>query len=340
MMKKERFLPICVVVVLCWTSLDYVQGVPNAGVDQDKANEAKSLFREANMALSEGRFIDAYTLSEKLTREHADNPEIWLYMHLYIHTFYFLDEDFQKGMLHPTPPGIQKTIDELKGKQDKTVIDLVTLVWIGNGPGGNFSTNYLEQIIQSFPNSVWADWAETELGFAKIPGRDTVTEERSAAFYNFCTNFMKTHPNTHLMPRLLSITASARQRMSQDKAAKDESIKLYRQVLDSYPNAEYCCADARRELRQLIGESFEEPSGCSEERDRTITRFYLHSPQLAEHKKHTGEYLAVMSEATPRQPDKNVPRGEVSAVPYVLGGAVLLGVIGGLILLQKKKRQL
>jgi len=295
-MKKEPFTFIFMLFVIGCFNITYVQKVVGGRTALDKINDAKKLFLQGNIALSEKRFADAHMIAKRLLLEYAEDPQIWLYMHFYIHTFYFLDDDFRKSMLRPTPPGIQKRIDELRAKENKNVIDLVTLAWVADYEAGDFNSTYLEQIIQKFHNSVWADWAETELAFANIPGRGTVTEERSAAFYNFCTKFMKTHPDTHLMPRLLSIAAGARQRMSQDKQAKNEATRMYQRILDNYPSAEYCCADARRELRRLLGESYKDPPGCSEENDRIITQFYCVLPDLGEYKKYTTEYVKMIEQ--------------------------------------------
>jgi len=339
-MKKKRFILVYVVVALCYAGINHVQ----KNHAQNKISEAKKLFLEANLSLSEKRFADSHGIAEKLITDYAGDYQISLYLRLYANTFYFLDEDFQKGMLRPTPPGIQKRIEELKAKKDKTVIDLVTLAWIANGPGGDFSTEYLEGIIKRFPNSVWADWAETELEFAKIPGRGTITEERSAAFYEFCTNFMKTHPNTHLTPRLLCITANSRRRMSEDKMAKDEAVRTCHRILQDYPDAEYECAEARRILRELLGDNYKEAPGCSAERDRIITQFYCVSPEPDKQQKWTTRYIQMKEESQTEQEKESaksdspvatgtgLPAAAYAAITIV---AVTLGA--GLILLLKKK---
>ena len=185
-MKKDSVVFFCVIILFSYAIINHAQGASEGSLGQDKISEAKKLFLKGNVALLEKRFSNAHMIAKRLLLEYAEDPQIWLYMHFYIHTFYFLDDDFRNGMLRPTPPGIQKRIDELKAKENKTVIDLVTLAWVVDYEAGDFSSTYLEQIIQKFPNSAWADWAETELAFANIPGRGTITEERSAAFYNFC----------------------------------------------------------------------------------------------------------------------------------------------------------
>ncbi len=328
-MRKYSVVFFCVVILFSYAIINHAQGASEGSLGQDEISYTKKLFLKGNVALSEKRFADAHMIAKKLLLEYAEDPQIWLYMHFYIHTFYFLDKDFQKGMLRPTPPGIQKRIDELKAKENKTVIDVVTLAWVVDAEKG-FSIEYLEEIIEKFPGSAWADWAKTELAFEKIPGKGTTTKERAEEFYKFGAAFMKTNPETHLMPRLLSITASARRVMSQDKEARDETIKMYQRILDNYPNAEYCCADARRELRRLLGESYKDPPGCSEENDRIITQFYCVLPDLGEYKKYTTQYVQMIEKRRAKtEPGLPLPS-------YLLITPLLAIAIAVLILLLKK----
>ena len=159
-MKKEAHFVVCIVFVLACTAISNTEGTAEQALDENRRSAAKRLFLQANLALSEQRFTDAHAIAERLIRHYAGDYQIGLYLRLYANTFYFLDEDFQKGMLQPTPPGIRKTTEALKAKTNKGVIDLVTLAWVGNGPGGNFSVEYLEEILKKFPDSVWVDWAE------------------------------------------------------------------------------------------------------------------------------------------------------------------------------------
>ena len=329
-MRKKRFASMYMLAAIGCAIITSAQMIGETRSAPNRVNNAKKLFLRANVALSEGRFADAYRLSRKLISNYPAHPHIWLFTSVYVHSFYFLDEDFQKGMLRPTPPGIQKRIEALKAKSNKSVIDLVTLARVADYESGGFSTEYLKEILQKFPDSVWADWAKLELGFENIPGKGTTTKERYAAFYNLGMNFMKSHPHTHLMPRLLCITANSRRRMSEDKLAKDEAIRMYQRVLDDYPNVEYYCASARRDLREFLGEGYQDPPGCSEDRDRTITLFYCQRPQPGEYKKRTKEYILMIEEL----------EGETESFPvlsYVLITLVVTVAIAGGILLHKKK---
>ncbi len=109
-MKKDSVVFFCVVILFSYAIINHAQGASEGSLGQDKISEAKKLFLKGNVALSEKRFADAHAIAKELISYHADDPQIWLYMHFYIHTFYFLDDDFRKGMLRPTPPGIQKRI--------------------------------------------------------------------------------------------------------------------------------------------------------------------------------------------------------------------------------------
>ena len=131
-----------------------------ACVSSTRAQQGQRVFLQANIAISEGRFQDAHALAEKLIEQYAGDCQIGLYLHLYVHSFYLLDDDFRKGMLHPTPTGMQARIDAMKAKSDKREIDLVKLVMVANGLDGGFGIEYLEELLEHFPESVWRDWAE------------------------------------------------------------------------------------------------------------------------------------------------------------------------------------
>lgn len=340
-MRKKRFFFVCFVAVLSFTVINYTQGASEGILGQDKISEAKQLFINANLALSEKRFVDAYGIAERLIRDYAGDYHIGLYLRLYANTFYFLDKDFQKGMLRPTPPGIQKRINELKTKEDKTVIDLVKLTWIGNGPCGDFSIEYLEEILDKFSSSVWAEWAEWMLiqereYRPREKYQDKSPEKRSKLLmrdlYVAGKKFIKEHPDSYMLPRLLQATARWGHRADelQDAAAKEEAVQMCYRVLRNYPTADYDCAEARRTLRDLLGNSYKEILGCSEEADRIITQFYCLSPDPTEHKNCTKEYIRMIEEL----------EGETESFPvlsYVLITLVVTVAIAGGILLHKKK---
>jgi len=341
-MRNQRFVFFCVVVVLAYAVINHNQGASEGSLGQDKMSEAKKLFLNSNLALSEERFIDAHAIAERLIRDYAGDYQIGLYLRLYANTFYFLDEDFQKGMLRPTPPGIQKRINELKTKEDKTVIDLVTLTWIGNAPGGDFSIEYLEEILDKFPSSVWSEWAEWMLiqereYRPREKYQDKSPEERSKLLmrdlYIAGKKFIREYPDSYMLPRLLQATARWEYRTDamQDAAAKEEAVQMCYRVLKNYPTAEYDCAEARRTLRDILGNSYKEIPGCSGEADRIITQFYCLSPDPIEHKKCTTEYV------------QRITRVEAKAKPalsllyYVLIPPSVAIVIVGFILLIRKK---
>ena len=341
-MKKKNLVFICVAVVLDYAAISYVQAVPEGSNGQDKISEAKQLFINANLALSEKRFVDAYGIAERLIRDYADDYQISLCLRLYANTFYFLDEDFQKGMLRPTPPGIQKRINELKTKEDKTVIDLVKLTWIGNGPGGDFSIEYLEEILDKFSSSVWAEWAvwmliqEREYR-PREKYQDKSPEERSKLLmrdlYVAGKKFIEEHPDSYMLPRLLQATARWGHRADelQDAAAKEEAVKMCYRILRNYPTADYDCAEARRTLRDLLGNSYKEILGCSEETDRIITQFYCLSPDPTEHKKCTKKYIQMIEQ------EQSETKPGLPSLSYVLFTTAVAIVIVGIMLLLMKK---
>lgn len=341
-MRKRRFYFICFLAVLIFTDINYTQGASKGSLGQDKMSEGKQLFINANLALSEKRFVDAYGIAERLIRDYAGDYHIGLYLRLYANTFYFLDKDFQKGMLRPTPPGIQKRINELKTKENKTVIDLVKLTWIGNGPGGDFSIEYLEEILDKFSSSVWAEWAEWMLiqereYRPREKYQDKSPEKRSKLLmrdlYVAGKKFINENPDSYMLPRLLQATARWGHRADelQDAKAMEEAVQMCYRVLRSYPTADYDCAEARRILRDLLGNSYEEILGCSEEVDRIITQFYCISPDPAEHENCTKEYIQ-MIEKGQAETKKGSP-----LLSYVLiTTAVAIVIVGIMLLLMKK----
>jgi len=320
--------------------------------EDEKVNDGKKLFLEVSIAISEGRFADGHAMAEKLIRDHAGDYQIDLYLSRYLHSFYFLDEDFRKGQLHPTPSQMQTKIDQMKEERSKSVMDLVRLGMVGDGPGGGFCVEYLREILQRFPRSIWADWAATEVRFSDIFRDAKTEEERYREFYNFGKSFMQEHQHSYVTPRLLCITATARERMSQDEAGRDEAISMCRRVLKDYAVADYYCAYARQKLRGLLGDNYVEAEGCSEDRDRIITRFYCHSPEATKYKKYTAEYVQVIGPSIEKKPErvegkaKKLGKAEKETVrPSLLGGtaayvaiaaAIVVGIVA-LILLSKKK---
>ncbi len=303
-MDKKKLVLIMMFLMLPFAQTSFVQNVARARSDGKKANDGKKLFLDANIALSENRFADAHAIAEKLIRDYAGDYQISLYLSLYVHTLYCLDEDFQEGMLRPTPSGIQDRIKVLKAKRDKNVIDLVKLVMVGNGPGGGFSIEYLEEVLQKFPDSIWRDWAEWMLIQEKEyrpreKYQDKSPEERSKLLmrdlYKVGKKFIGEHSDSYMLPKLLKATAGwghwcdALVDALVDASAKDEAVRMCDRVLKDYPSAEYHCARAREILRELLGEKYKEPEGCSEEQDRIITRFYCHGPD--EYKRCVREYL-------------------------------------------------
>lgn len=349
-MIRKRFFFACMLFALGFGQRNFVHEVSGADRDEKKTEEGKKLFLDANIALSEERFADAHAVAEELVREHAGDYQIGLYLHLYAHTFYLLDEDFRKGGLRPTPPGMRARIEAMKAKPDKSVIDLVKLAMVGDGPGGGFCIEYLEEILHKFPESVWADWAEIELWVARRWGAvRSDTEERKQryrGFYNFGKAFISEHPNSYLMPRLLKATAIWGC-MWGNVRAKEEGMRMLQRVLHEFPSADYYCARARRKLRELLGDDYQEMDGCSEEGDRTITAFYCHSPQMEEYRKYVQEYLATREgmEAGIGKEVETEMAGAQGALPsdtdlaplaYVLIMAAIAIGIGGLILLLKK----
>ena len=341
-MRNVRFGYFCIVVALSYAVINHTKGASKESLGQDQMSEAKQLFVNANLALSEERFIDAHGIAERLIRDYAGDYHIGLYLRLYANTFYFWDEDFQKGMLRPTPPIIQKRINDLKTKEDKTVIDLVKLTWIGNGPGGDFSIEYLGEILDKFPYNVWAEWAEwmmiQEREYRpREKYQDKSPEERSKLMmrdlYVAGKKFIEEHPDSYMLPRLLQATARWGHRADelQDAAAKEELVQMCYRVLRNYATADYDCAESRRTLRDLLGNSYKEIPGCSEGADRIITQFYCLSPDPTEHKKCTKEYIQMIEkEETETKPGLPI-------LSYVLITPVVAIVIVGIIFLLKKK---
>lgn len=341
-MKKKKLVFICVAVVLDYAAISYVKAVPEGSLGHDKMSKAKQLFINANLALSEERFIDAYVIAERLISGYAGDYQIGLYVDLYVNTFCFLDNDFRNGMLRPIPPGIKARIDTLKIKPDKDVIDLVTLAMLSNYPGDSVALEYLEEILQKFPNSIWRDWAEwmviQEREYRpREKYKDKNPEERSKLLmrdlYVAGKKFIEEHPDSYMVPKILKATADWGHwgGCLSDDAAKQEAVDFCRRVLKDYPSAEYHCARAREILRELLGNSYQEQEGCSEEQDRLITLFYCHTPQLKEYKKYTTEYvenvMQVQVETKPRFP----------LLSYVLITTAVTIVIVSILFLLKKK---
>jgi hypothetical protein len=340
-MKKEKIIQIFMAFLLTWGLIFPFQPFAQGQYKQNKPNESKRLFLEANIALLEKRYDNAHKIAENLITNYAGDYQISLYLRLYANTFYLLDENFQKGMLQPIPPGIQKRIDELKSKENKNVIDLVKLVWIGNGPGGDFSTDYMEEILQKFPESIWVDWAKWMLiqereYRPREKYQDKSPDERSKLLmrdlYNSGKKFIDDHPDSYMLPGLLEATARWAY-SSGDSTVKEEAVRTCYRVLQDYPNAEYDCAEARRTLRDLQGKNYKETPGFSEETDRIITQFYCISPEPTKHKKYTELYVQ-MTEQVETETHSGLP-----LLSYLLIIPAVAIAIAVLILLLKKSRR-
>jgi len=338
-MEKKIFLLLLFFALVC-TENNLLETRAVAKSENEKVNDGKKLFLEAGIAISEGRFADGHALAKELIRDHAGDYQIDLYLNRYLHSFYFLDEDFQKGQLHPTPSQMQTKIEKMKAKRNKTVMDLVELGMVGNGTKGGFCMEYLREILQRFPRSIWADWAATEIGFSNILRDAKTKEERYREFYNFGKSFMQEHEHSYVTPRLLCITAYARERMSQDEVGRDEAISMYRRVLKDYTATDYYCAYARQKLRRLLGEDYTAVDGCCEERDRTITSFYCSRPDR--YKEYVGRYLSMregLEAEAGKLVAKEMPWGgrRLGRSAYVLiAGGVGVGIVALIVLLKKK----
>ncbi len=332
MMRKKSSVFIYILIVISCTFTSYVHGVVEVRTDKERINEAKKLFLKANLALSEKRYDNAHEIAEKLITDYAGDYQIDLYLHLYVHTFYFLDEDFQKGMLRPTPPGIKKRIRQLKSKQDKTLIDFVTLSCVADFESGSFSIEYLQAILDKFPVSVWRDWAEWMLIQETVyrpreKYQDKSPEERSELLmrdlYYAGNKFINEHPDSYMLPRLLKATADWAC-SSGNTTAKEESIQMCRRVLNDYPNAEYHCARSRQILRQLLGNEYKEPIGCTAEQDRLITLFYCQKPEISEYKKNTVNYVQMIEQV---QADTKPDLPKLYCVLATLAVAIAIAVL-------------
>jgi len=341
-MKKKMFIQICIAFGLTWVlTCEFafpVQTFAQGQYDQNKSNESKRLFLEANIALSEKRYDNAHEMAEKLITDYAGDYQVDLYLQLYVHTFYFLDEDFQKGMLRPTPPGIQKRIEQLKSKQDKTLIDFVTLSCVADFESGNFSTEYLQEILDKFPVSVWRDWAEwmliqeTEYR-PREKYQDKSPEERSKLLmrdlYYAGKKFINEHPDSYMLPRLIKATADWAC-SSGDTTTREESIQMCHRVLKDYPNAEYHCARSRQILRVLLGKEYKESVGCTAEQDHLITLFYCQRPEISEYKKNTVNYVQMIEQV------RADTKPDLPKLYYVLVTLAVAIAIAVLIFLLKK----
>jgi len=264
---------------------------------QSKAERGKLLFVQASRCICEGRFDDAYALAEKLVEGHGGDYQIGLYLRLYAHTFYFLDEECREGLPHPDlplPEGIRTRIETLMSKQDKSVMDLVKLAAVGDKRvcGEDYYVRYLREIVERFPESVWWEWAAMELRKEEIfaSRNEESLKEHYTELYNFGKGFLARHPQSYLTPRLLRAMASWRLQ-ADGQEARAEAIENCRKILRDYASAEYYCALARIILRRLLGDDYSE--GSSEEADLAILDFYCHQPLITEYKKYTQDYLRI-----------------------------------------------
>jgi len=344
-MKRVRAAVVFVLLNLGFTQIGWGAAYTLRGADEGKAKEGRRLFLDASIALGEGRFGDAYVIAEKLVAEHVGDCQSGLYLRLYANAFYLLDEEYREGGVRPVdtplPEGIRTRIETLMGKQDKTLMDLVKLTAVGDKRicGKDYRVRYLKEILDRFPDSVWAEWGAMELGMAQIfLSRDeTMLREHYARLYNFGKNFLAEHPDSYLTPRLLRAMANWRLQVSSDEAAKGEVIEMCNRILCDYPSAEYYCARARLRLRMILGEDYDE--GSNKDADLATAYLYTCRPFLEEYKERTRRYLREVGEGeievrTELPPDTKWRSAVYVVIPAAIGiGAVVLGVI---FLLRKK----
>jgi len=336
-MKKRWTLLACAIVVSYCASMSSARGSSRV------SEEGKRLFLTANVGLCEKRYADAHRIAEELIRSYAGDCQMGLYLRLYGITFYLLDEDFQQGILRPTPPGILRRIQNLKAKRDKSAMDLGILVWVGNGPGGGLAGEYVQEILDKHPDSQLADWAK----WIQIQVREYRLREKyqdkspqeklklvMRDLYEAGKHFIQAHPNNYMIPSALVAVASWGYDSGElaDPTARAEAISMCHRVLNEYPSAEYRCAEARRTLRNILGQDYKEKPGCSEEADRIITQFYCVSPELDRRKKYTTQYADIVVAEANRKGEDGWP-----LVAYILiVGALGVVATAGTMVLRKK----
>lgn len=334
-----------------------------AGSKESRIREGKKLFLEANIAIRDERFADAHRIAEELIRDHADDYKICHYLGLYKYTFFLVQEEYREGGIPPVdsppPRWLKNKVEAMMAKRDKSVLDLVKLVAVGDKRicGENFPINYLEEIVGRFPESPWADWAEWLLiqekeyrPREKYQGMRPEEKFKLLArdMYDAGKKFVEEHPDSHMVPSRLHVMATDRLVISDDEAAKEEAIKISRRILEEYPTDDNHCAIARLRLRRLLGDGYKEEEGCSEKQDRIITDFYNRKFELDDYKRSVRRYLSIkkgVEAQTEKEGAKPRKAEKETAKPSLLGGtaayvaiAAVIGVgIVALILLLKKK---
>jgi hypothetical protein len=345
----------------------FVQHVAGRVSGEKQYKDGRKLFLDVSIALAEERFDDAHVMAERLICDYANDYQIRTYLGLYGDTFFLAHKEYREA---PTPPvdspppkWLKDEVEAMSAKPNKDVLDLVKLVAVGDEQicGQDFPVKYLEEIVHRFPESPWAEWAEWLVieNTAYRPGekyQDKSPQERyrllARDMYEAGSKFVEEHPDSHMTPGRLHVMATDLGEISDEDSAKQEAIRLTRRILEEYPTSETHCASARLRLRQLLGEDYTEEEGCSEERDRIISRFYSHMFDLRRYKRDVTQYLSIKQEmegeklgagsigpameANSVEPDLP-PAAGLSSAAYMLiaaaGGLVLLG----LILLLKKK---
>jgi len=324
-------------------------------VAQERLKGARELFIEVNVALAEGRYEEAYNAAERLVHEHAGDYQIDAYTRVYAHTFQLLDEDFRKGLFRPTPAGIVSRLDGLKRKAEKSIEDLVILACLDKKDSESFSIAHLEEILRASGEAAWRDWAEWKVVEGSLGGSLGEKEEKygpeegmrlvMSELFRAGMQYLDEHPDSYMVPYVLYGTADWACSMERDNMESTRvAIEHYQRILREYPDAEYFCAWARRDLRRLLGEQYEGIAGESEERDKIITQFYCHSPRLDEYKERTRGYLREVSEGEIEVRTESAEAGlsrdqeRRSGAYVVIAAAVGIGVVGvGVILFLRKK---
>ena len=340
---KILFLPL--IFIFFFQSMFLVRISSGAISDSKKAEEAKILFVEANKFISEDKYNEAFALAEKLIEEYPDDYQIWEYLHFYEHTFNLIDADFRNGQLRPTPNGVLKRIEEIK--TNKNALDLVKLSWLVEGKNNGPNVEYLKQIIDKFPDDIWAEWAKSELAMAEILMKGENPDKRYESFYHFGISFINQNPKSHLIPRIICITADARYRMAKnDEKAKNEAVKMLQRILNEYQSDEYECAMSRYLIREILGNNYKEQEGYSAEIDKTTMRFYIHTPDIGEYKNYTQKYLDLKPEALKQVTGDRIAIKQQLAesndgtyrlvIPSI--AIITATVVGGILLYKKKSK--
>lgn len=346
----KRFFFAYIVFVFGFCGLVFVQQTARGSRDEKEFKDGRKLFLNVNIALSKGRFADAHKMAERLIRDYASDYQIREYLSLYEYTFALIEEEYRTGGIPPVdsppPRWLKKKVQAMMARPDKSVLDLVKLVAVGDKRicGKDFPVNYLKEIVSRFSESPWADWAEWLLienreYRPREKYRDKSYKERrkllARDMYDARNKFIQEHPDSHMVPGLLHVIAGDRLLISDDEPAKQEAIRLSRRILEQYSTADSLCASARFRLRKLLGQDYQEQTGYSEEQNRIITRFYSRKFYLPEYKRSVVQYLSMKKDL-----EGELKRGSAKpglpVLAYVFIPSAVVVVIVGLILLIKK----